>query len=114
METQHNSEKRVSAPDSPQSSVPSERKWLRPKLKAEQTHKPYFVTLYIKELIKQIMKTNWDIIERDHSLQQVFTEPPGVSFRRAATIRDKLVRSQRPARTPVLTDPPVCPKPLLW
>lgn len=72
---------------------------LSPKSKEDQTQKPYFVTRYSKEAvqIKHIIKKNWNIIECDPTLREIFTEPPGISFRRAPTIKDKLVRSHLPA-----------------
>ena len=75
---------------------------LTPKPQQEHTQKPYFVTHYSKEAlqIKHIIKKNWGIIESDSSLQEVFREPPGISFRRAPTIKDKLVRSYLPASKP--------------
>jgi len=63
------------------------------------TQKPYFVTNYSKEAIqiKRIIKKNWNIIECDPTLREIFSEPPGISFKRAPTIKDKLVRSYLPA-----------------
>ncbi|XP_026098621.1 uncharacterized protein LOC113069710 [Carassius auratus] len=63
------------------------------------TQKPYFVTHYSKEAvqIKHIIKKNWNIIECDPTLREIFTEPPGISFRRAPTLKDRLVRSHLPA-----------------
>jgi len=64
----------------------------RPKILS--TQKPYFVTNYSKEAIqiKRIIKKNWNIIECEPTLREVFTEPPGISFRRAPTIKEKLVK----------------------
>lgn len=78
------------------------RKLLSPKPKQEQTQKLCFVTRYSKEAvqIKHIIKKNWDIVESDTSVREIFTEPPGISFRRAPTIKDKLVRSYLPAPKP--------------
>lgn len=55
----------------------------------------YFFTIYSTEAgqIKRIMRKNWGIIERDDVLNQIFPEPPLVSFRRCATLQDKLVHS---------------------
>lgn len=74
-------------------------KLLSPESKQEQTHKPHFVTQYSREAlqIKHIIKKNWDIIESDHSLLEIFTKPPRIIFRRAPTIKDKLVGSYLPA-----------------
>lgn len=75
---------------------------LASKTKQPPTQKPYFVTRYSKEAaqIKHIIKRNWDIILSDPLLREVFPEPPGVSFKRAPTIKDKLVRSYLPAPRP--------------
>lgn len=75
---------------------------LRPKPKQKQVQKPYFVTRYSKEAIqiKHIIKKNWNIIDSDPFLQEVFPELPSISFSRAPAIKDKLVRSYLPANKP--------------
>ena len=58
--------------------------------------RPYFVTQYstTSNHIKRLIKENWSIIESDPTLQPIFPEPPIFSFRRAPTLKDKLVHSQ--------------------
>lgn len=60
---------------------------------------PMLVTTYstCAEQIKQIVKNNWPIIKSDPLLNKVFPDPPIVSFRRAPTLRDKLMHSHLPA-----------------
>ena len=60
--------------------------------------RPYFVTQYstAAKHIGKIIKDNWAIIESDANLRQVFPEPPQISFRRAPTLRDKLVHNFLP------------------
>ena len=58
--------------------------------------RPYFVTQYstTSNHIKRLIRENWSIIESDPTLQPIFPEPPIFSFRRAPTLKDKLVHSQ--------------------
>ena len=60
--------------------------------------RPYFVTQYSTAAnhISRIIKNNWGIINSDPTLRQVFPEPPVVSFKRAPTLRDKLVNNFLP------------------
>lgn len=60
--------------------------------------RPFFVTQYSTEAkqVTRIIKENWAIINSDPELQQVFPEPPLVSYKRAPTLRDKLVHSHLP------------------
>ena len=57
--------------------------------------RPFFASQYstVAPNIQRIIKNNWAIIESDSTLRQVFPEPPMFSFRRAPTLRDKLMHS---------------------
>ena len=59
----------------------------------------YFVTTYssVANPIKRIIQSNWDLISSDPTLREVFPAPPKVSFKRAPTLRDRLVPSHLPA-----------------
>lgn len=61
----------------------------------EKQSRPFFVTTYSTqaERIRHLIRNNWSIIESDAQLREVFPEPPMVSFKRAPTLRDKLMRS---------------------
>ena len=48
--------------------------------------------------VRNIIRKNWDLIQCDESLRQVFPDPPMFSFRRAQTIGDRLVHSYTPAQ----------------
>ena len=60
--------------------------------------RPYFVTQYstAANKISRVIKDNWGIIESDPTLRRVFPEPPVISFKRAPTLRDKLVHNFLP------------------
>ena len=60
--------------------------------------RPYFVTQYstAANKISRVIKDNWGIIESDPTLRMVFPEPPVISFKRAPTLRDKLVHNFLP------------------
>ena len=47
--------------------------------------------------IKRIIQKNWSILQSDPDLRPVFSDSPSFSFRRAPTLKDKLVRSYLPA-----------------
>lgn len=66
--------------------------------KTDTQSRPFFVTQYSMEArhIKRIILDNWAIIKSDPVLQQIFPQPPLVSYRRAPTLRDKLVHSYLP------------------
>ena len=66
--------------------------------KSTSQQRPYFVTQYSTAAnhIKRIIKDNWSIIDSDPTLRGIFPEPPLVSFKRAPTIKDKVVRSHFP------------------
>ena len=57
-----------------------------------------FVTQYSTEArqINRIIQDNWAIVNSDPALQQVFPEPPLISYIRAPSLRDKLVHSYLP------------------
>ena len=59
----------------------------------------YFVTTYsaVSNPLKRIIQSNWDLISSDPTLREVFPTPPKVSFKRAPTLRDRLVPSHLPA-----------------
>lgn len=60
--------------------------------------RPVFVTQYSSSAseMKQIIKSNWGLIQSDSILKDVFPEPPMIVFKKAPSIRDKLVRSYLP------------------
>ena len=60
--------------------------------------RPYFVTQYSTAAshISRIIKDNWGIIDSDPTLRRVFPDPPVISFKRAPTLRDKLVHNFLP------------------
>ncbi len=59
----------------------------------------FFSTTYSREAtqIRRIIYSNWNIIESDSTLREIFREQPMVSYRRSPTIRNKIVRSYLPA-----------------
>lgn len=69
----------------------------------------FFTTQYssLSYKIKRIINKNWGILDGDPSLRQVFSERPLFSFRRAPTLKDRLMKSYFPASKP----PPYFPKP---
>lgn len=60
--------------------------------------------------IKTIIRKNWGILQSDPSLRGVFTDQPSFCFRRAPSLRDRLVRSHLTASVKKLYSP-VFPKP---
>ena len=60
------------------------------------------MTRYSKQAkqIKNIIRSNWSIIESDPTLRLIFPGPPIFSFKRAPTIKDKLVHSYLPPDKP--------------
>lgn len=58
----------------------------------------YFVTQYSSQAnkIKQIIKKNWDIIKSDTILRDALPEVPTITFKRAPTLKDSLVKSYMP------------------
>ncbi len=54
----------------------------------------YFVTQYSTEAnkIKKTVKTNWENLLSDPHLREVLPESPSIVFKRAPTIKPKLVR----------------------
>lgn len=48
--------------------------------------------------IVNAIKSNWDMLKCDTSLQNIFDERPIFTYRRAPTLRDRLVRSYTPAK----------------
>ena len=62
----------------------------------------YFTTQYSTNAhkIKHIIQKNWSIVQSDPDLKTLFPHPPAFSFRRAPTLKDKLVRSYLPATPP--------------
>lgn len=65
---------------------------------AKNNSRPVFVTQYSSGAfeMKQIIKSNWGLIQSDPILQNVFPKPPMTVFKKAPSIRDKLVRSYLP------------------
>lgn len=68
--------------------------------KPKSNHQVYFSTRYSKTAmkIKKIIKNNWAILQSDPSIKEVFPNPPSFCFRRAPTLRDKLVHSHLPVK----------------
>lgn len=60
----------------------------------------YFVTEYssLANPIKRIIHSNWNLIKSDPVLREVFSASPKISFKRAPTLRDRLVSSHLPAK----------------
>lgn len=60
----------------------------------------FFVTRYGTKAqeIKRVINSNWSILKSDVNLRTIFPEPPVISYKRAPTIKDTLVRSYLPAR----------------
>lgn len=60
----------------------------------------YFVTQYSTDAnrIKKIIKSNWEIGMSDPYLREVMPESPSIAFRKAPTIKDKIVRSHLPSK----------------
>ena len=60
----------------------------------------FFTTRYSTEApsIVNVIKNNWDLLKCDSSLRNIFDEQPIVSYRRAPTLKDRLVRSYMPAK----------------
>lgn len=58
----------------------------------------FFSTRFSTEAnhIKNIIRKNWNLLQCDTSLNNVFQEPPVFSFKRAPTLNDKLVHSYLP------------------
>ncbi len=58
----------------------------------------YFATQYSNQAnkIKQIVKRNWDILKSDSVLREALPDASTISFRRAPTLNDKLVKSHLP------------------
>ena len=71
---------------------------LIPKQKEESTNQVYFVTEYSSEAnqIKHIVKHNWSILTSDCLLREALPETPTITFRKAPTISNKLVKSYLP------------------
>jgi len=65
---------------------------------AKNNSRPVFVTQYSSSAfeMKQIIKSNWGLIQSDPILRDVFPETPMTVFKKAPSIRDKLVRSYLP------------------
>lgn len=64
----------------------------------ENTNQVYFVTQYSSEAnqIKRIIKQNWSILTSDCQLREALPETPTISFRKAPTLANKLVKSYLP------------------
>lgn len=72
---------------------------LAPKQKEEQnSDQVYFVIQYSDHAnaIKQIVQNNWGILKSDSLLREALPDSPTISFRRAPTLKDKLVKSHLP------------------
>lgn len=65
------------------------------KRKSSSQDQVYFVTKYssFANPIKRIILSNWNLLKSDPTLREVFPVPPKITFRRAPTLRDKLVPS---------------------
>lgn len=50
--------------------------------------------------IKKIIQRNWDILRSDSSISPVFLKLPQFAFKRAPTLKDKLVKNYLPATKP--------------
>lgn len=72
---------------------------LKKESKKNSSTRPYFVMEFstVSHEIKRIINRNWGIIQSDPSLCEIFQEPPVVSYRKAPTIKDRVVRSYLPA-----------------
>lgn len=79
-------------------SLPREQLLDKKQDNAQCPNQVYFVTQYSSEAhkIKQIIKKNWDILTSDVSLREALPDSPTITFRRAPTLSDKLVRSHLP------------------
>ena len=79
-----------------------------PKVKGDRV---FYSTRYSTEAngIRNIIKRNWDLVQCDEVLQQVFPDPPIFSFRKAPTIGDRLVHSHTPAKESKSTWLPAAP-----
>lgn len=68
---------------------------LRKNTRPQNNGQIFFSTQYSTKSyeIKNIIKKNWGILQSDPTLKSVFPVPPMFSFRRAPTLKDKLVRS---------------------
>lgn len=69
--------------------------------KTDQTKtssRPCFATQYSNCALrmKRIIASNWEIMQSDPLLRSIFPDPPVIVFKRAPSIRDKLVRSYLP------------------
>lgn len=66
-----------------------------------QRHNKIYCPLQFSNMaykIKGIINKNWDILSCDPSLGPLFSQRPVFSFKRAPTLKDKLVRSHLPPR----------------
>ena len=71
---------------------------LQHKQKTPGEQQVYLVTQYNTRAneLKKIINNNWEMIECDPALKEIFPTAPVVSFKRAPTIGDKLVHSYLP------------------
>lgn len=70
------------------------------KKKNNKNRGPCFITQFnsCAPKMKQIIRSNWQIIHSDPLLKEVFPDPPMTVFKRAPSIKDKLVKSYLPDR----------------
>lgn len=78
----------------------------RTRMKPQHT-RIFFSTQYsnMAYKVKNAITRNWDILLSDDTLSSLFSAPPTVSFRRAPTLKDSLVKSHLPADKPKLHFP---------
>lgn len=79
-------------------SVTREQLLVKKQRQQQSSNQVYFVTQYSSEAngIKQIIEKNWDILKCDSLLREALPDSPPISFRRAPTLNDKLVKSHLP------------------
>ena len=76
---------------------------LNPERTPPKSQNKIFCTMQYSNLTPEIKRTvskNWDILACDPTLGPMFSEPPVFAFRRAPTLKDKLVRSYLPPEKP--------------
>lgn len=81
-------------------SIPRNTLLIKNRQRRREQSRPYFVTTYstLSPRIRRIITKNWSIIQSDAQLRGVFPEPPVLSFKRAPSLRDKLMQSHLKAQ----------------
>lgn len=74
--------------------LPREQLLVSKEKNQQRSDNVYFVTQYSNHAnkIKRIIERNWDLLKSDSVLREALPDAPTISFRRAPTLNDKLVK----------------------